>query len=74
MQIMGKSSSEFGNHKGLGWIDSHIIKVKSGSKSLKIPHVGWNDIDYNIVHSLKGFLNFRLFTLFTHIFFLKILQ
>ena len=46
MQIMGRTSTEFGEHKGLGWINGDVIKVKPNSKSLKIPHVGWNDINY----------------------------
>ena len=43
MQLMAKSSLEHGNHDGLGWIDSEIIRIPN-STNLKIPHVGWNEI------------------------------
>lgn len=43
MQLFAKDSEE-GTEKGLGWIDSNIVKFNSSiiSKKLKIPHMGWN--------------------------------
>jgi glutamine amidotransferase len=41
MQLMGKSSDE-GLEPGLGWIDMKAHKFQS--ESLKVPHMGWNDI------------------------------
>lgn len=53
MQMLAKSSEE-GKSKGLGWIDSDIIKI-SNEKDVILPHMGWNNIDFktnNIL--LKG--------------------
>lgn len=46
MQLFGKKSEE-GKSEGLGWIDASAVKIKppTGSGiSLKIPHMGWNEI------------------------------
>ena len=43
-QLMAKESFEFGNHKGLAWIDASVVKLETNSDGLRIPHVGWNDL------------------------------
>ncbi len=43
-QLLAKESSEFGNHKGLGFIDAIVRKIKRNNKQIIIPHVGWNDM------------------------------
>jgi glutamine amidotransferase len=44
MQLLTKRSEE-GNAKGLGWIDAETKKFKfSENNSLKIPHMGWNNL------------------------------
>ncbi len=42
MQLMFDSSTEFGNHKGLGLIPGRIVKF---DVDLKIPHMGWNKLN-----------------------------
>jgi len=42
-QLMAKESFEFGHHKGLGWFDGSVVKMKTG-RNLRLPHVGWNDL------------------------------
>ena len=47
LQIMSRSSSEFGNHKGLDWIRGDVIPLEPNvKKNLRVPHVGWNSIKY----------------------------
>jgi glutamine amidotransferase len=41
--LMSMESFEMGLHKGLGWIDASVHKIKAKEK-LKVPHVGWNDL------------------------------
>ncbi|HEX5470480.1 MAG TPA: imidazole glycerol phosphate synthase subunit HisH [Lacipirellulaceae bacterium] len=43
-QLLCTSSEEFGYHEGLGWIDGQVRKIK-GSDGLRVPHVGWNEIE-----------------------------
>ena len=44
-QLMAKESFEFGHHKGLGWIDGSVIKLEPKNKELRVPHVGWDDLN-----------------------------
>lgn len=44
MQLMAERGLEFGEHKGLGWIQGDVVKMTPNDKSLKIPHMGWNEI------------------------------
>jgi imidazole glycerol-phosphate synthase subunit HisH len=46
MQIMARKSFEFGKHNGLGWIEGDVELVKPKDKILRVPHVGWNDVNY----------------------------
>lgn len=45
MQLLAKSSTEHGVHDGLGWLDATVERLLV-PPGLKIPHVGWNEIDY----------------------------
>ena len=40
-QLMGNSSTEFGSHTGLSWLDADTVALRS-SAGYRIPHVGWN--------------------------------
>jgi glutamine amidotransferase len=44
MQLLASRGLEFGEHDGLGWIDGTVKKMEPQDKSLKIPHMGWNEI------------------------------
>lgn len=41
------SGSEEGDLAGLGWIDGRVLKFKpdASDKNLKVPHMGWNQIE-----------------------------
>ena len=43
MQLLANISYENGQHKGLGWIDGQIRKLPTNN--LKLPHMGWNDVE-----------------------------
>lgn len=42
MQMLFTEGHEHGVHKGLGWIEGKVEKLARGT--LKIPHMGWNDL------------------------------
>jgi glutamine amidotransferase len=44
MQLMATVGREHGEHKGLGWIDGAVELLAPADKSLKIPHMGWNQL------------------------------
>jgi glutamine amidotransferase len=44
MQLFADESEENGLHKGLRWIRGSVKKIQD-QPDLRVPHVGWNDID-----------------------------
>ena len=50
MQLMATVGREFGDHAGLGWIDGEVVKLTPSDPSLKIPHMGWNDLKIQKPH------------------------
>lgn len=43
-QLIANKSEEFGEHEGLGWIDADVVRMTPNDASLRVPHVGWNDL------------------------------
>jgi glutamine amidotransferase len=43
MQLLAESSTEFGDHRGLGWLTGQVERL-DGPRNLAIPHVGWNQV------------------------------
>jgi glutamine amidotransferase len=43
MQLLANESYENGKHKGLGWIEGSIKKLYG--PNLKLPHMGWNNVE-----------------------------
>jgi len=46
MQAMARRSFEGGEHQGLGWIEGDVVGLQPPDPSLRVPHIGWNDIQY----------------------------
>ncbi len=44
MQLMARVGREHGMHQGFGWIDGEVIHLQPSDASLKVPHMGWNDL------------------------------
>lgn len=45
MQLMASVGREHGEHKGLGWIEGAVELLQPSDPSLKIPHMGWNQLN-----------------------------
>jgi len=44
MQLMATSGVEHGTTAGLGWIEGEVAPLLPADQSLKIPHMGWNEL------------------------------
>jgi glutamine amidotransferase len=44
MQLLADRSVEHGEHEGLGWIAGDVTPLDAVDKTLKIPHMGWNEL------------------------------
>lgn len=52
MQLLATVGVEFGRHAGLGWIAGEVVKIVPSDPSLKIPHMGWNELKFVKRHAL----------------------
>ncbi len=50
MQLMATRGLEHGTHKGLGWIAGDVVEMVPSDSSLKIPHMGWNELEIVTPH------------------------
>ena len=50
MQLMATSGLEHGTHEGLGWIKGTVEPLKPDDATLKIPHMGWNELEVRRPH------------------------
>lgn len=53
LQLLFSKSYEGGEHKGFGIIEGEVVGFPQ-NKGLKIPHMGWNGITYNLPPSAKA--------------------
>lgn len=44
MQLMAQRGFEYTQTDGLGWIDGEVHKITPSDATLKVPHMGWNDL------------------------------
>ena len=45
MQLFAKTGYESQETKGFGWIDAEVRKINNINKKIKLPHMGWNEIE-----------------------------
>ncbi|RJT24479.1 imidazole glycerol phosphate synthase subunit HisH [Chakrabartia godavariana] len=44
MQLMAEAGEEHGRHAGLGWIKGTVRRIEPADPTIKVPHMGWNDV------------------------------
>ncbi|MDP6428349.1 MAG: imidazole glycerol phosphate synthase subunit HisH [Rhodospirillales bacterium] len=47
MQLLATIGREHGDAEGLGWIPGEVAAIEPSDAALKIPHMGWNSLDFN---------------------------
>mgnify|MGYP000188439512 FL=1 len=50
MQLMATLGREYEDTNGLGWIDGEVVKITPSDPTLKVPHMGWNDLVIDTPH------------------------
>jgi len=58
MQLMATTGHEYEETAGIGWIGGEVVKITPSDSSLKVPHMGWNnlviDSDHTIFDGIKS--------------------
>ncbi len=46
MQLLAARLKEFGDHRGLGWLDGEVVDIRErvADPGLRVPHMGWNGV------------------------------
>ncbi len=52
MQLLASIGREFGEHRGFGWIEGEVVQLAPNDPALKIPQIGWNELNLARVHPL----------------------
>jgi imidazole glycerol-phosphate synthase subunit HisH len=48
MQLLARIGHEHGDHPGLGWINGEVGLLPAAALGMKIPHMGWNDLEIQL--------------------------
>jgi glutamine amidotransferase len=46
-QLFASKGFEFGENDGLGWINGEVKQIPAATYNLRLPHVGWNEVEYH---------------------------
>ncbi|MEE2943586.1 MAG: imidazole glycerol phosphate synthase subunit HisH [Pseudomonadota bacterium] len=52
MQLMATMGREYEDTKGLDWVGGEVVKIEPRDTSLKVPHMGWNDLVIDQPHAI----------------------
>ncbi|HEX3500693.1 MAG TPA: imidazole glycerol phosphate synthase subunit HisH [Stellaceae bacterium] len=58
MQLMAERGREFTVTEGLGWLSGEVVAITPDDPELKVPHMGWNELELHGEHPvLAGIAN-----------------
>jgi glutamine amidotransferase len=66
MQLMAERGREFETVDGLGWIGGEVVPIAPSDPALKIPHMGWNELETRRTHPLLAGLAVGAHAYFVH--------
>lgn len=68
LQMMFDEGHEFGVHKGLGLMPGRVVKFP---EKLRVPHIGWNQVEFKRDHKVFTDLPSQTFFYFVHSFYVE---
>ncbi|MGE0882814.1 MAG: imidazole glycerol phosphate synthase subunit HisH [Blastocatellales bacterium] len=68
LQMMFDEGHEFGVHKGLGLMPGRVVKFPD---KLRVPHIGWNQVEFKQDHPIFNGLPSQTFFYFVHSYFVE---
>ena len=68
MQLLFDKSYEYGEYKGLGLINGDIVSMKDylKNKKLKVPHMGWNSLEFLKEDKILKYINVGEYVYYVH--------
>lgn len=74
MQLLFDKSFEYGEHSGLGIIKGEILPLRDFVSDLKIPHMGWNSLNFVDDNTIFKGLSQGDYVYFVHSYFAKCME
>ncbi len=71
MQLLATDGYEHGKRAGLGFIEGSVIAIPSKDNDLKIPHMGWNNLQIIKDHPIFAGIENNSDVYFVHSYFMK---
>lgn len=71
-QLLCRSSDELGHHQGLGWIEGDVRRLNVSASGLRLPHVGWNELQITGASSLLAGIADRTLLYYCHSYAIKL--
>ncbi|WP_415920989.1 imidazole glycerol phosphate synthase subunit HisH [Tateyamaria sp. SN6-1] len=66
MQLMATRGREYEDTAGLGWIDGDVVQITPSDPTLKVPHMGWNNLVIETDHPVFDGVSTGAHTYFVH--------
>lgn len=66
MQLLAEKGYENGEHEGLGWLEAEVVRILPDDPALKIPHMGWNELEIIGSHPIAAGLTNTDHAYFVH--------
>lgn len=66
MQLLASRGLEFGERRGLGWIAGEVTRLEPADRRAKVPHMGWNSLEFERPHPLFAGAESGAHMYFTH--------
>jgi len=66
MQLMTERGREFAVTEGLGWLAGEVVALRPADPSLKVPHMGWNELAIRAPHPVLAGLGAAPHAYFVH--------
>lgn len=66
MQLMARVGREYGDHDGFGWLDAEVVALEPSDPALKVPHMGWNELEVLAAHPVLAGVESGAHAYFVH--------
>ena len=72
MQMLASRGHEYRLTEGFGWIPGDVVRIKPKDRTLKVPHMGWNDLIVERTHPVLDGLTTGDHAYFVHSFHFRV--
>jgi imidazole glycerol-phosphate synthase subunit HisH len=74
MQMLATIGHEYEETAGFDWIGGEIVKIKPADATLKVPHMGWNDLVIDNPHPVLDGIKTGDHAYFVHSYHMKVID